>query len=96
MSLFSKLFGGGGGSSKPAPEPEDYKGFRIFPEPASEQGGYRLGARIEKEIDGETRSHTMMRADIIQSLDEAEAFSIRKAKQMIDEQGDAFLHAERD
>lgn len=87
MSLFSKLFGGGGGG-KPAPEPEDYNGYLIYPEPASADGGYRLGARIEKEIDGETRTHVMLRADTIQSLEEAEQFSIRKAKQMIDQQGE--------
>lgn len=85
MSIFSKLFGGGGGPSK---EPEIYKDFRIFPEPQSSSGGYRLAARIEKEIDGETKTHHLLRADQIQDLGEAEAFSIRKAKQLIDEQGE--------
>jgi hypothetical protein len=85
MSLFSKLFGGAG---KPAREPEIYKEFRIFPEPQSGSGGYRLAARIEKEMAGEIKVHHLLRADQIQSLDEAEAFSIRKAKQLIDEQGD--------
>jgi len=88
MSLFSKLFGGGG---KPAKDPEDYKDFRIFPEPQSGSGGYRLSARIEKEIGGETRTHQMIRADQIADAEEAEAFSIRKAKQLIDEQGDALF-----
>ncbi|NKX43387.1 HlyU family transcriptional regulator [Roseicyclus persicicus] len=85
MSILSRLFGGG---SKPAPEPELYKGFRIFPEPEAGQGGYRLGARIEKEVGGAMQTHRMIRADRIQSAEEAEAFSIRKAKQLIDEQGD--------
>jgi hypothetical protein len=85
MSLFSKLFGGGG---KPAKEPDVYKEFRIFAEPQSGSGGYRLAARIEKEVGGETKVHHMIRADQIQSLDEAEAFSLRKAKQLIDEQGE--------
>jgi hypothetical protein len=85
MSLFSKLFGGGG---KPAKEPDVYKEFRIFAEPQSGSGGYRLAARIEKEGGGETKVHHMIRADQIQSLDEAEAFSLRKAKQLIDEQGE--------
>jgi hypothetical protein len=85
MSLFSKLFGGGG---KPAKEPELYKEFRIFPEPQSGSGGYRLAARIEKEVEGETKTHQMIRADQIQDAEEAEAFSIRKAKQLIDEQGE--------
>jgi hypothetical protein len=88
MSLFSKLFGGG---SKPAKEPEIYKEFRIFPEPQSGSGGYRLAARIEKDVNGETKTHQMIRADQIADPEEAEAFSIRKAKQLIDEQGDGLF-----
>ncbi|PWK60897.1 HlyU family transcriptional regulator [Roseicyclus mahoneyensis] len=85
MSLFSKLFGGGG---KPAKEPEVYKDFRIFPEPQSGGGGFRIAARIEKEVGGETKTHHLLRADTVQSAEEAETFSIRKAKQLIDEQGE--------
>ena len=84
MSLFSKLFGGG----KAAKEPEVYKDFRIFPEPQSSSGGFRIAARIEKEVGGETKVHQLLRADTVQSAEEAEAFSIRKAKQLIDEQGE--------
>jgi hypothetical protein len=79
------LFGGGG---KPSKEPEVYKDFRIFPEPQSGAGGYRIAARIEKEVGGETKVHQLLRADTVQSAEEAEAFSIRKAKQLIDEQGE--------
>ncbi len=86
MSLFSKLFGGGG--AKPAKEPEVYKDFRIFPEPQSGAGGFRIAARIEKEVGGETKTHHLLRADTVQSAEEAETFSIRKAKQLIDEQGE--------
>jgi len=88
MSFLSKLFGG---KSAPAAEAETYQGFRIFAEPKSEAGGYRLAARIEKEIDGQLKTHHLLRADTIQSLEEAEAFSIRKAKQVIDEQGDGLF-----
>lgn len=85
MSLFSKLFGGGGKSAK---EPEVYKDFRIFPEPQTTSGGFRIAARIEKEVGSETKVHQLLRADTVQSAEEAEAFSIRKAKQLIDEQGE--------
>jgi hypothetical protein len=85
MSLLSRLFGGGG---KTAKEPEVYKDFRIFPEPQSGAGGFRIAARIEKEVGGETKTHHLLRADTVQSLEEAEAFSVRKAKQLIDEQGE--------
>ena len=55
MSLFKKLFGGGSGAgaAKSDPEPEDYNGFLIYPQPDKQSGGYRIGARIEKEIGGE-------------------------------------------
>ncbi|WP_170335061.1 HlyU family transcriptional regulator [Ruegeria arenilitoris] len=85
MSLFSKLFGGG---ELPEPEPVLYKGFEIFPDLMPEAGKYRLLARIEKTIDGDRKSHTMIRADVFESRDQAESFSIAKAKQVIDEQGE--------
>ena len=91
MSLWSKLFGGGGGSksnARPEPEAETYKGFIIFPEPQRGEGGYRVGARIEKEIAGEVKVHQLLRADAILNVDDAAAFSVRKAKQVIDEQGE--------
>ena len=91
MSLFSKLFGGGSGGGKSAPEPELYKEFLIFAEPAKEAGGYRVGARIEKEVGGEMQVHQLIRADTIQSLDEAHTISVAKAKLMIDQMGDGIF-----
>lgn len=87
MSWLSKIFGSGdsGGS---APEAEDFNGYHITPTPIKEGGTYRLSARIEREIDGELRSHTLIRADTMQSHDEVVAASIAKARQVIDEQGD--------
>ncbi|KJS44850.1 MAG: hypothetical protein VR71_04350 [Roseovarius sp. BRH_c41] len=90
MSILSRLFGG-----KPKAEPEVqaeiYKDFRIFPAPQAAEGGYRVAARIEKDIAGEVKVHQLLRADTIASLDEANAFCVRKAKQVIDEQGDAIF-----
>jgi hypothetical protein len=87
MSLFSKLFGGGstGGAETPA---TTYKDFTITPTPIKESAGLRLSARIEKEIDGAVKSHTLIRADVIQDPKTATEASIAKAKQMIDEQGE--------
>ncbi|NNE81874.1 MAG: hypothetical protein HKN18_16520 [Silicimonas sp.] len=87
MSILSKLFGGGGGS-RPAADPETYQGFTIFPEPVPEGGRYRLGARIEKEVGGELKSHILIRADVLDDLETANTVSLNKAKQVIDEQGD--------
>jgi hypothetical protein len=88
MSLLSKLFGGGGKSAK---EPEIYKDFRIFAEPQQASGGYRIAARIEKEVDGQTKTFDLLRADICQSAEEAERFAVLKSKQVIDEQGEALF-----
>ena len=57
-------------------------------EPIKESGGFRLGARIEQEVGGETRVHQLIRADVFQSEDEAVKSSISKAKQMIDQKAE--------
>ncbi len=88
MSLFSKLFGGGAASK---PELVSYKGFDIFPDLIAEGGKYRLSARIEKTIDGDRKTHIVIRADVYESREQAESFSVKKAKQVIDEQGDAIF-----
>lgn len=86
MSLFSRLFGGK--DTSPSPEPVVYKGFTIVPKPISEGPRYRVAAQIEKPSDGETKTHRMIRADVLDDLDSAVETSVAKAKQMIDEQGD--------
>ncbi|MCC5985949.1 MAG: hypothetical protein JJU42_16455 [Rhodobacteraceae bacterium] len=90
MSLFSRLFGGGGKAEAPAPSapPEIYKDFEIFVEPRSEGGQYRVCARIEKEVGGTRRTQTIVRADTTASLDDARAMSLAKARKVIDEQGE--------
>lgn len=90
MSIFSKLFGGGGAPKQDA-EPVTHGDYRIFPEPMKEAGGYRIAARIEKDAGGATRTHHLIRADVCQTEDEARETSILKAKQMIDQQGDGIF-----
>ncbi len=88
MPIWSRLFGSSAPSDPAPAQGEEYKGFRIAPAPIAEGGQFRVSARIEKAIDGTTRSHTLIRADTSSSRDEAAAISLGKAKQMIDEQGD--------
>jgi hypothetical protein len=85
MSLLSRLFGK---SPAKTPEPELHKDFRIYPDPVSESGGYRIAARIEKDIDGETKTHQKIRADTYSSVEAATEASLSKAKQVIDQLGE--------
>lgn len=85
--MFSKLFG----LKSKAPDSEKtetYQGFRITPEPMKESQGYRLCALIEKEVNGELKSHRLIRADTISDIDVCREAAIEKAKQMIDQLGD--------
>jgi hypothetical protein len=91
MSILSRLLGKHAKPEARAEVSETYKEFRIIAVPQPDEGGYRVGARIEKEIGGEVKVHRLVRADTVRGLDEAEAFSIRKAKQVIDEQGEAIF-----
>ena len=96
MSLFSRLFGFGGGAgsnggSGPALPGESYAGYTITPDPVQDGSRWRIGARIEKEIDGEVMTHRMIRADTLEAQDAAAAASLDKAKMLIDQQGDAIF-----
>jgi hypothetical protein len=91
MSFWKKLFGGGGGDAT-APtaqsEPIHYKDYVITATPFQEGGQYQTCGVITREVDGEIKSHRFIRADRFPSLDDATETTIRKAKQVIDEQGD--------
>ncbi len=88
MSLLSRLFGGGGGPAKPRHASETYKDFTITPDPARDGPRFRIQARIEKEIGGAVKTHTLIRADTFEDEEAAASASLGKARQMIDEQGD--------
>jgi hypothetical protein len=92
MSFWKKLFGGssGGDTAAPTPsaEPIHYKDYVITATPFKEDGQYQTCGVITREVDGEIKSHRLIRADRFPSLDDATETTIRKAKQMIDEQGD--------
>jgi hypothetical protein len=92
MSFLKRLFGGGGGpasagAEKPTAETE-YKGYAIRATPQKEGQQFRLCGAIEKDVDGERRLHRLIRADLFASADDATEATLRKARQVIDEQGD--------
>lgn len=89
MSFWKKLFGGGATESAPkVSEPVDYKGFVIRAAPFQAEGQYQTAGSIQKEIAGETKTHDFIRADRHASYEDAVTFSLRKAQQIVDEQGD--------
>jgi hypothetical protein len=89
MSFFKKLFGGkaDAGAAVSAAS-EDYAGFTLVAVPYKVEGGYQLSGIISKEIDGAVKEHRFVRADRLPSLDEAGQFTLRKARQLVDEQGE--------
>lgn len=91
MAFWSKLFGGGGETPAAAAQ-ETYKDFTIIPNPMKEPGGYRIAATITKMIDGDEKTHHLVRADTINNMDDAMKASVGKAQQMIDEQGDRLFN----
>jgi hypothetical protein len=69
-------------------EPVDYKGYRIRPAPYRAGSQYQTAGSIEKDTPGGLKQHHFIRADTYASRDDAIAFTVSKAKQMIDLQGE--------
>lgn len=88
MNLLSRLFGK---SAPKSPQAVLHKDFRIFPQPIREGVVYRIAARVEKDIEGTTRVHHLIRADTRGSLDEATEATIAKARLAIDQLGEALF-----
>ena len=60
----------------------------ITPEPIKEGHTFRIAARIEKEVNGEVKTHRLIRADTLESHGAAVEASVGKAKLLIDQLGD--------
>lgn len=93
--VFGKLFGGlfgAGGDKAPAAsrhQTQEYKGYLITPAPTSRDGQWQVAGSITRTFDdGDTRTHDFIRADLMPSEEQAAEFAARKARQIIDEQGD--------
>lgn len=91
MSFLKRLFGGSdsgdAGTGRPTAETE-YKGYALRATPRQEGKQFRLCGIVEKEVDGAMRRHDLIRADLFMSADDATEAFLRKARQVIDEQGD--------
>lgn len=90
-SFLSRLFGKSDSAPANTAEAVLHKDCRIFAQPIREGSVFRIAARIEKDIDGVTRTHQLIRADTRNSEDEAAEASVAKAKQAIDQLGDSLF-----
>lgn len=88
-AAWSRLAGGASTASAGPPIPAvDYKGYRIRPAPYLSNGQYQTAGSIEKDTPEGLKEHKFIRADTYASRDDAITFTISKAKQIIDQQGD--------
>lgn len=91
--MFSKLKAALGRVAAPAKEPPvpvvEYKGYRIHPTPyLNNNSAYQTAGTIEKDTPDGVKRHEFVRADTYDSREDAVAFTISKAKQVIDQLGD--------
>ena len=92
LGFLKKLFAGGGGSGgRHEAPPQEYKGYTIVATPQRDAGGWRVMGTISREIDGESKTHTFVRADTSPNLDGTVDLTVRKAKRLIDEQGEGLF-----
>ena len=88
------LFGGSGAAGLAATgEPVEYRGYRITPAPERQPSGWNTAGVIAKTFDDGIKEQRFIRVDTHSSRDDAIAFSITKAQQIIDEQGDRLFRA---
>lgn len=90
MSFLKSLFGRSAPSApaEKRAEPVEYKGFIIRAAPFQSEGQYQTAGVIEKEIDGVRKEHRFIRADRIASYEDAVEFTLRKARQIVDQVGE--------
>ena len=88
--MWSRLAGAreAGEADGPAVPPVEYKGYRIRPTPFRTNSLYQTAGTIEKDAPDGMKEHRFIRADTHHTREDAIAFAISKAKQIIDLQGD--------
>lgn len=88
MSFLKSLFGRGAAAAPQVQASVEYEGFTIRAVPYQSEGQYQTAGEIEKEIDGVRRRHKFIRAERHASLEEVTSFSLMKARQIVDQQGE--------
>ena len=93
-ALWDQLMGAGKGPEEAAAEEVEYKGYRIRPTPYQSGSQYQTSGTIEKDFPTGLKEHRFVRAEAHPSKDDAVEFSILKARQIIDQQGDRMFGTE--
>jgi hypothetical protein len=87
-AALSRLAGGSGRAAEPEMPAVEYKGYSIRPAPYLNNGQYQTAGVIQKDAADGVKEHRFIRAETHPSREDAAAFAITKAKQIIDQQGD--------
>ena len=96
-SLVSRLLRGLSGGSSAGDGPAErgeavvYKELVIHPAPAREGNQWRVAGVIVKQSGSVESERVFTRADTVATREEAEALSVHKARQIIDERGVALF-----
>lgn len=90
MSFLKKLFGGGDAAAQGPRvlDSQEHKGFTVRAIEMKAGSEFQLCGEVSKEIDGETHTHSFIRADRFPSADGVAGAAIAKGCQLVDEQGD--------
>lgn len=91
-SIVSRIFSIFGGNRPVEPvavseSRETYQGLELVAQPMREGSQFRIAGRIEKQDEGQLLVRHFIRADIFSGEKEAAEFSLRKAKQIVDQHG---------
>lgn len=89
-AAWTRLAGASGAATpgQPTGPAVEYNGYRIRPAPYRSGGQFQTAGVIEKDFPDGPKEHKFIRAETHPSEDDAKAFAVTKAKQIIDQQGD--------
>ncbi|HUF45677.1 MAG TPA: HlyU family transcriptional regulator [Aestuariivirgaceae bacterium] len=91
--LWERLMGVRPGEDEVAVQTVEYKGYRIRPAPYQSGSQYQTAGTIEKDFPSGVKEHRFVRAEAHANKDEAVEFSLLKARQIIDQQGDRMFES---
>ncbi len=97
LSSFIRRLTGGGDTDDAAPGARGpavaYQGYAIHPAPRRQGSQWLTAGLITKAFPDGAKEHYFIRAETHASQDDASAFAVVKAKQIIDERGDRLFQA---